>query len=87
MCYHPRGGGEWLRRNGLAADKAGCVEISRVDDFLSSRGLWGPGGLLLHEFSHAFHDQLCEGGYGCDEIIQVGGVVNISYLGMDFELY
>lgn len=71
MCYHPKGGAQWLESNGLSVLKAGCVEMSRVDDYLDSRGLWGDGGLLLHELSHAYHDQLCEGGYDCAEIIQV----------------
>jgi hypothetical protein len=80
MCYHPKGGTEWLRSNGLSVTKAGCVEMSRVDDYMGSRELWGEGGLILHELSHAYHDQLCEGGYDCPDIIQViaQGVKDVS---------
>lgn len=69
MCHHPSTGGDWLRRHGLRACKAGCVEMNRSEDYLQTRGNWGVGGLLLHELSHAFQDLGCAGGY-CSPIVE-----------------
>jgi hypothetical protein len=70
MCYHPFGGKDWLVANGLNPQKAGSVHIYRFEDYLSTRDLWGKGGLLLHEFSHAFHDKHTVGGYSCPLVRQ-----------------
>lgn len=59
-----------LRKKGLNVAKAGGVEICNALYYLQSRTLWGPGGLLLHEFSHAFHDKCCPDGSDCADIIQ-----------------
>jgi hypothetical protein len=71
MCYHPVGGKEWLRRNGLSVEKEGCVEIGSSINYITSRDLWGPGGVLLHELSHAFHNKFCVAGYDCEEVSEV----------------
>jgi hypothetical protein len=64
--YHPKGGGEWLRKNGLREDKAGGIEIYCADDYLRSRGDWGTGGCMLHELAHAYHDKHCSDGFSCE---------------------
>mmetsp|Transcript_13688 Transcript_13688/g.30181 ORF Transcript_13688/g.30181 Transcript_13688/m.30181 type:complete len:530 (+) Transcript_13688:173-1762(+) len=69
-CYHPLGGADWLRANGLTEQKEGCVEIFSAADYLRTRGHWGVGGVLVHEFSHVYHDKHCEGGYECPDIHQ-----------------
>ncbi len=68
MCYHPIGGKDWLRKHGLSEAKEGSIEIGSADDYVRSRGLWGTGGLLLHELCHAYHNKFCDNGYECDEI-------------------
>jgi hypothetical protein len=69
--YHPHNGREWLKANGMRVDKAGGVEIYCAEEYLESRGLWGVGGVLLHELSHAYHDHHCKNGYENEEIRQV----------------
>ena len=66
--YHPKDGSEWLRQNGLREDKAGSVEIYCAEEYLGSRGLWGVGGVLLHELCHSYHDQQVKDGFDNDEI-------------------
>ena len=61
--YHPLGGASWLMANGMRVDKCGCVEMYCASDYLQSRGLWGVGGVILHELCHAFHDQHCSKGF------------------------
>ena len=61
----------WLRKHGLSEDKRGCIEIQSVDDYLKCHQLWGSGGVLLHEFCHAFHNKCCEDGYDNREVLQV----------------
>jgi hypothetical protein len=70
MCFHPVGGRNWLEKHGLSVEKEGCVEIASADDYLQCRILWGKGGVLLHELSHAFHNHFCDGGYDNLEIQQ-----------------
>ena len=77
--YHPKDGGEWLRVNGMRTDKAGDIEIYCADEYLQSRGLWGIGGVLLHELCHAFHDQHCADGYNNEHIRKVYHYSNIFY--------
>ncbi len=49
--FHPSAG--WLRKNGYNPEKAGCVEISNVLNFVkwSQNQPW----MVLHELSHAYH--------------------------------
>jgi hypothetical protein len=76
--YHPKGGAEWLRSNGLRTDKAGDIEIYCAEEYLESRCLWGIGGVLLHELSHAYHDQYCANGYDNEDIRQVA--IQLMYI-------
>ena len=56
MQYHPDAG--WLKSHGYSETLAQCVHIPTVDDFLSPfenhRMPWA----VLHELSHAYHDQV-----------------------------
>lgn len=67
-CFHPKDGQEWLKRNGMRVDKAGGIEIYCAQEYLQSRGQWGTGGLLLHEYCHAYHNKFCSGGYECKSV-------------------
>jgi hypothetical protein len=56
MQYHP--GAEWLKENGYSESLAKCVHIPATARFLSPfdnrRMPWA----ILHELSHAYHDQV-----------------------------
>ena len=69
-CYHPRDGSAWLSRSGLSISKASGIEIYRAKDLFSDRSLWGVGGVLVHELSHAYHDKFCKEGYDNTEVAQ-----------------
>ena len=64
MCYHPRQGQSWLRDQGFDENLAGCVQLYRLDDYAGDRGLWGQGGSIVHELSHAYHDCYLRDGHG-----------------------
>jgi len=66
MCFHP--GKSWLEQNGMHAEKTECVELYCAADYRKTRTHWGVGGLLLHEFSHAYHHKGCPEGYKNPEI-------------------
>eukprot|EP00571_Detonula_confervacea_P004929 CAMPEP_0172319926 /NCGR_PEP_ID=MMETSP1058-20130122/39045_1 /TAXON_ID=83371 /ORGANISM="Detonula confervacea, Strain CCMP 353" /LENGTH=806 /DNA_ID=CAMNT_0013035071 /DNA_START=27 /DNA_END=2447 /DNA_ORIENTATION=- len=68
-CFHP--GSEWLSRNGMNPAKCGGVEWYDASHYLSDCDLWGPGGLMLHELSHAWHCLHIENGYDNEEILNV----------------
>lgn len=65
MTYHPNPA--WLREHGLNPDKAKCVELGNVRNFLK----WTREQpfMVLHELSHAYHDQFLEGGFRNAEIV------------------
>jgi len=66
MCFHPGAG--WLESNLMHSEKSECVELYCSADYRRTREHWGVGGLLLHEFSHAYHHKGCEDGYSNKEI-------------------
>lgn len=61
MCFHPEV--DWIIRQGMNPDKNLGVEMFCAADYIHSRRYWGTGGLLLHEFSHAYHRKGCENGF------------------------
>jgi len=63
MCFHPRGGGDWLEEHGFDRALAGCVHIYRLADYFGDRDLWGAGGSLVHELAHAYHDLALRDGH------------------------
>jgi hypothetical protein len=69
--YHPLGGRDWLRKNGLNENKEGSVEFFAAQCHLDNRGHWGDGGVILHEYCHAYHNKFCPEGFDCEEIRQV----------------
>ena len=58
MQYHPSTG--WLTDNGYAADLAKCVHIPEAADFSSVRHQQVQPWSVLHELSHAYHDQVLD---------------------------
>ena len=78
-CYHPVGGTGWLKNNGLSLSKEGCVEVFSAECYLHSREHWGTGGVLVHEFSHVYHDKHCIGGYDCVDIREVSLLIHATF--------
>ena len=66
-CYHPDV--EWLRENGLHVEKAKCIEINDGPGYKDDAHLWGPGGVMVHELSHAYHDRMLPDGYDNPDIL------------------
>jgi len=56
---------------GMNVSKEGSIEIYSAEAYLECRDLWGVGGVIIHEFSHAFHNKHCPDGYECAEIREV----------------
>jgi hypothetical protein len=65
-CYHPNK--EWLLKNGLCGEKHKCVEINDAPFYRTDCDLWGVGGIMLHELSHAYHHGMLQDGYSNKEI-------------------
>lgn len=79
--YHPSA--EWLSQNGYITEKAQCVEISNIRNFINWTKQNQPY-MLLHELAHAFHHRVhnfsnsdITGAYG--HAIDVGLYTNVSY--------
>ena len=70
-CYHAKDGQEWLSSMGCDISKAGGIEMYSTRDYLGDRSLWGAGGVLVHELSHAYHDKHIPDGYNNKEILDV----------------
>jgi hypothetical protein len=64
MVYHPDA--RWLEEHGIRPEKARCVEITNVRNFLewSLEQPW----MLLHELAHAYHHQFLENGFENAEV-------------------
>jgi hypothetical protein len=62
---------DWLGKNGMNLKKAGGIEIYCAREYLQSRDDWGVGGVMLHEFSHAYHNIHCPDGFDNEEIRNV----------------
>ena len=56
---------------GMKVEKAGGIEIYSAQNYLKTRNNWGVGGLLLHEYSHAYHYKHCANGYDNENILEV----------------
>jgi predicted HD phosphohydrolase len=55
---------------GLNPDKALCVEINDGPGYRKDLHLWGLGGVMVHEFSHAYHHRMLQDGYANQEIYE-----------------
>lgn len=67
LCYHP--GKDWLVRMGCHPAKAQCIELYDSKNYQKDHQLWGTGGVMLHELSHAYHHQCLPDGYQNKEIL------------------
>ena len=54
--------------NGLSGEKHKCVEVNNAPNYRVDCDLWGIGGIMLHELSHAYHHGMLPDGYGNQEI-------------------
>ncbi len=61
MCFHPES--KWLKSNGMSTRKCHGIELYRTTDYMTDYDLWGNGGVLLHELSHAWHCCFVKNGY------------------------
>jgi len=67
MCFHPDY--QWLKENGMATAKCGCIELFQACEYLDGNHLWhGKGGVMIHELAHAWHNKFLENGYSNEEI-------------------
>lgn len=66
-CYHPDK--HWLIDNGLSPLKHKCIEINCGPGYKKDLDLWGGGGVLVHELSHAYHHRMLPDGYENKEIL------------------
>ena len=67
MEYHPSE--EWLESVGMSVDKAKAIEMYEAAEYFEDVEVWGTGGSLLHELSHAYHDKCLEDGLDNKEIL------------------
>ena len=68
-CFHPDV--DWLMEHGCHAQKVECVELYNLEkEYQSDYLLWGPGGVLVHEFSHAYHFKCLPGGYDNPQVLE-----------------
>ena len=49
-------------------EKSGCIEIYSAAHYFNDIDLWGTGGIILHELSHAYHNKYCISGYENEDI-------------------
>eukprot|EP00934_Nitzschia_sp_Nitz4_P008720 Nitzschia sp. Nitz4//scaffold51_size120721//60062//61405//NITZ4_003730-RA/size120721-processed-gene-0.154-mRNA-1//-1//CDS//3329553871//8710//frame0 len=66
-CYHPDK--DWLIENGMSELKHKCVEVNDAPGYCKDYHLWGCGGLMVHELSHAYHHRMLPQGYKNKEIL------------------
>lgn len=67
-CFHEDQ--EWLKSNFHSIDKKFGIEFYSTDEYLTDFHLWGPGGVILHELSHAWHRLHVKYGYNNRDIIK-----------------
>ncbi|MDP5172426.1 MAG: T9SS type A sorting domain-containing protein [Bacteroidia bacterium] len=79
--YHPSK--DWLIANGYLPEKARCVEISNVTNFVNWTNQNQPY-MVLHEMAHAYHHRVFEYNHPAitqayNEAVSLGLYTNISY--------
>lgn len=67
MCFHPES--DWLVKNGCHKEKTHGIELYKSDEYMRIRKHWGPGGVLIHELSHAYHCLCIPDGYENKDIL------------------
>jgi hypothetical protein len=60
----------WLIENGMHPGKIQCVELYDLDYYGETSALWGTGGVMVHEFSHAYHYKCLKDGYDNAEVLE-----------------
>jgi hypothetical protein len=53
----------------MSERKQKCIEINDGLNYKKDLDLWGRGGLMLHELSHAYHHRMLPDGYDNKEIL------------------
>ena len=53
LCFHSES--DWLVQNGCHKEKTHGIELYKSAEYMRTRKHWGPGGVLIHELSHAYH--------------------------------
>lgn len=66
LCFH--GSEEWVRASGMTPEKYGGVELYCASEYCDDEFLWGRGGVMLHELSHAYHRKFVAGGFDNGEV-------------------
>ncbi|GAX19907.1 hypothetical protein FisN_1Lh625 [Fistulifera solaris] len=67
MCFHPES--DWLVQNGCHKEKTHGIELYKSEEYLRLRNHWGPGGVLVHELSHAYHCLCIRDGYENKDVL------------------
>ena len=67
MCFHPSPH-TWLEDMGMSTDKCEAIEIYQASEYWDDHDCWGPGGVFVHEMSHAYHWKCVKDGYDNKEI-------------------
>lgn len=73
--YHPNV--QWLIEHGYIPEKAKCVEISNMMNYLDWSSKNQPF-MLLHELSHLYHDQALSGGFNNTTILNAYNTAKAS---------
>lgn len=68
LCFHPES--KWLEENFMHLEKCECVEMYCAGEYLADCEYWGRAGVLVHEFSHAYHHKCLENGYDNEAIMK-----------------
>ena len=68
MCFHSDG--KWLTDMGMSSDKAGGVELYEASRYADDRNMWGVGGVMLHELSHAWHRKHVPDGFKNEDVVR-----------------
>jgi hypothetical protein len=68
LCFH--GEKKWLEEHFMSTDKHQGVELYCAKGYLDDCKLWGRGGVLVHEFSHAYHYKCVDKGFDNPEILE-----------------
>ncbi|CAB9502100.1 expressed unknown protein [Seminavis robusta] len=68
LCFH--GERKWLEEHFMCTDKHQAVELYNAKEYWDDCKLWGRGGVLVHEFSHAYHHICVENGFDNKEILE-----------------
>ena len=72
---------------GMNPCKEGAIELYNAAAYLECRSLWGVGGVIIHEFAHAFHNKHCPDGYECSDIREVLHIIFFSGISVGYGIF